>query len=806
MRLQTKIILLIFFIAVSIGLSSSLLVSRLMFKALEKEMEKEGLILAQALAEHITLDVINHDILPTREVLREIVRRTKDVDFAYIIGFDGSIFTYSFEGGFPRALLNKTHEVLNSETIDRYTTEEGPIVEIGYPLINGMQARIYIGLNERNIYSQIKSIRNRIIYITFSIVLLGILLGIILSRRIVRPLERLSESMRTFGKGEAEDEIVLSGNGLEVNELIHSFNNMISGRKRVEEELRRVNRALKTLSGCNQAVLRAGEEADLLRDICRIIVEYGGYRMAWVGFAEQDEDKTVRVVAQAGYDDGYLGTVNITWADTEQGRGPTGTAIRTGKPCFAKNIPTDPEYTPWRAEATRRGYASSLSLPLTANAQPFGALNIYAAEPDAFDTEEVKLLTELSDDLVFGIKSLRARVKHKQTREEKEEIHAQLLHAQKMEAVGTLSAGIAHDFNNLLTAIIGYSEILLNRLDDRNPMRKDIKQIKKAGEQAASLTRQLLAFSRRQVLQPKVLDLNALVEGMDNMLRHLIGEDVDLITVLGPGLACVKADPGQIEHVIMNLAINARDAMPEGRKLTIMTENVTLDKVHCKTIPEARPGEFVCLSVADSGVGMDKEILQHIFEPFFSTKEAGKGTGLGLSVVYGIVKQHGGWINVYSEPGQGSVFKVYLPAFFAAADDKTEETVPLQGLRGNGERILLVEDETEVLEFATRVLAENNYSVFKAANAKEAMDIFEREKGDFHIVFSDVVLPDKNGLQLVNQLLSHKPGLRVLLSSGYADQKTQWPLIHKMGFRFLQKPYALSDLLRAVREVLEQAG
>ncbi|HDY71923.1 MAG TPA: response regulator, partial [Nitrospirae bacterium] len=436
----------------------------------------------------------------------------------------------------------------------------------------------------------------------------------------------------------------------------------------------------------------------------------------------------------------------------------------------------------------------------------FGALNIYAAEPDAFDTEEVKLLTELSDDLVFGIKSLRARIKHKQTREEKEEIHAQLLHAQKMEAVGTLTAGIAHDFNNLLTAIIGYSEILLNRLEERNPLRKDIEQIKKAGERAASLTRQLLAFSRRQVLQTKVLNLNALVEGMDNMLRHLIGEDVDLITVLGPGLACVKADPGQIEHVIMNLAINARDAMPEGRKLTIMTENVTLNKVHCSTIPEARPGDFVCLSVADSGVGMDKEILQHIFEPFFSTKEAGKGTGLGLSVVYGIVKQHGGWVNVYSEPGQGSIFKVYLPAFFATADDKTEETVPLQGLRGNGERILLVEDETEVLEFAVRVLAENNYSVFKAANAKEAMDIFEREKGDFHVVFSDVVLPDKNGLQLVNQLLSHKPGLRVLLSSGYADRKTQWPLIRKMGFRFLQKPYALSDLLLAVREVLGQAG
>jgi len=254
----------------------------------------------------------------------------------------------------------------------------------------------------------------------------------------------------------------------------------------------------------------------------------------------------------------------------------------------------------------------------------------------------------------------------------------------------------------------------------------------------------------------------------------------------------------------MNLTVNARDAMPEGGTLTITTENVNVDADYCKTYTYARPGRFVCLTVEDTGVGMDKETIQRIFDPFFSTKGAGKGTGLGLSVVYGIVKQHEGWVNVYSEVGQGSTLKIYLPASSLKAEEETKETVLLKELKGSGERILLVEDEEGVREFATSALGENGYIIYETANAEEALDIFEKEGGNFDLIFSDVVLPGKTGLELVDQLLSHKPELRILLSSSYTDHKSQWPVIRERGFIFLQKPYALADLLRAIREAIGQ--
>jgi PAS domain S-box-containing protein len=379
----------------------------------------------------------------------------------------------------------------------------------------------------------------------------------------------------------------------------------------------------------------------------------------------------------------------------------------------------------------------------------------------------------------------------------------QLLQSQKMEVVGRLAGGVAHDFNNLLTAIIGFSELVLGHLGDDDPIRRDVEEIKKAGDRATLLIGQLLAFSRKQVLQPEVMDLNSVVTDIGKMLRRIIGEDITLVTILAPELRHIRADRGQIEQVIMNLAVNSRDAMPEGGKLTIKTENVTLDENYCKIVPEAWPGKFVCLSVVDTGGGIDKEAIKHIFEPFFSTKKS--GTGLGLSVVYGIVKQHEGWINVYTEPGQGTTFKTYLPTISIRPEEETEEKVSLSELQGSGKRILLVEDEAGVREFASRVLRENGYIVFEAATAEEALNIFGKEKGEFHLIFSDMVLPDKTGLQLVEQLLGGKPKLTVVMSSGYTDQKSLWPTIKERGFRFLQKPYTLTDLLRAVKETIEQA-
>ncbi|MGA1842642.1 MAG: PAS domain S-box protein [bacterium] len=380
------------------------------------------------------------------------------------------------------------------------------------------------------------------------------------------------------------------------------------------------------------------------------------------------------------------------------------------------------------------------------------------------------------------------------------------LQAQKMEAIGRLAGGIAHDFNNLLTIITGNSDLLMDDFNKEDPRRNDIEEIYKAGERATALTRQLLAFSRRQMLQPKVLDIAAVVSETEKMLRRIIGEDIELLVVHEPLLGRVKADPGQIVQVIMNLAVNARDAMPKGGRLTIRTENVTLHPEECRFIPESRPGGFVCLSFEDTGIGMDKATISQIFEPFFSTKGPGEGTGLGLSTVYGIIKQHEGFINVYSEPGQGSVFKVYLPTLSLKQEVKPKDAALLEKFQGNGEKILLVEDEEGVRKFASKALAKNGYNVFEATSAKEALDIFEKEKGNFHIILSDVVLPDQNGIQLIDQLLARNNRLIVLLSSGYSDQKSQWPLIYERNLRFLKKPYTTLTLLQAVKAAKKRSN
>jgi PAS domain S-box-containing protein len=389
---------------------------------------------------------------------------------------------------------------------------------------------------------------------------------------------------------------------------------------------------------------------------------------------------------------------------------------------------------------------------------------------------------------------------------ERKRLEEQLLQAQKMEAIGRFAGGIAHDFNNMLTAIIGYSQLLLATSPKNDPAHADLEEIKKAADHAAALTRKLLAFSRKQTLQPQIVNLNTLVSDIEKMLHRIIGEDIELVTILEPRLSAIQVDPGQVEQVLMNLVVNARDAMSEGGTITLKTENVTIDEEYVKVEPEARAGKFACLSVQDTGTGMDEETLRHIFEPFFTTKEAGKGTGLGLSTVYGIVKQHNGWLNVYSEPGQGSVFKIYLPVFSIEEGEETkEEKVSLSAeLKGKGERILLVEDEEGVRKFAERVLKKNGYTVFPAGSVNEALDIFKQEKGKFHLVFTDIVLKDKPGRELVEQLLLAKPELKVIFTSGYLDEKMQLSIIQGKEFKFIQKPYQITDLLRVLKETIRE--
>ncbi len=687
--------------------------------------------------------------------------------------------------------------------------------------------------------------------------------------------------------------------------------------RRAEEELRRVNRALKTLSECNRAMTHATEELAFLNDICQIIVEVGEYRFAWVGVAETDEEKTIRAIARAGAGEGYLEAIRKTWAENASGRGPSGVAIRTQQPCIVRDIGTDLGFAPWRHEAAQRGYASVIGLPLVADARAFGVLVIYSVEKDAFDIEEVKLLGELAGNVSSGVTLLRTRAERQKIEEERarlssaveqateailitdgdgtieyvnpafehvtgyarsevvgenprilksgkqepefyrdlwatlregrawsgrfinrrkdgtfyeaeaaispvrdasgrvvnfvaverdvtkeRQLEDQVRQSQRVEAVGRLAGGVAHDFNNLLTIITGYSDLLLDRLDEADPSRPHVTEIRKAADRAASLTRQLLAFSRRQVLTPQVLDLNSVVANMHKMLRRLIGEDVELVTIAAQDLWRVKVDPGQVEQVLLNLAINSRDAMPRGGKITVETANTHLDEKYAGGHFPVIAGPYVMLAVSDTGCGMDAETQAHIFEPFFTTKEQGKGTGLGLSMVYGIVKQSGGYIWVYSEVGRGTTFKIYFPCVeeqpSAAhlADVKKVE-------HGGSETILLVEDEPSVRSLVSGVLRTVGYHVLVARNGEDARIVSEQHKGDIHLLVTDVVMPEVSGPQLAEQMTLFYKNLKVLYISGYTDDAIVHHGVLDSTAAFLQKPFTPEALARKVREVLD---
>jgi PAS domain S-box-containing protein len=385
---------------------------------------------------------------------------------------------------------------------------------------------------------------------------------------------------------------------------------------------------------------------------------------------------------------------------------------------------------------------------------------------------------------------------------ERKLLENQLQQSRRMEAVGRLAGGIAHDFNNLLTIIKGYAELAVQRAGIQPELRADVQQIENAAERASMLIRQLLAFSRRQVLQPKIIDLNAIVLGLDKLLGRLMGEHIEMMTRCGANVGHVKADPAQIEQVIMNLVVNARDAMPKGGRLTVETVNVDLDSTYARDHVTVKPGPYVMLAVSDSGIGMSPETVAHIFEPFYTTKESGQGTGLGLSTVYGIVKQSGGYIWVYSEPGRGTTFKVYLPRVAEQVEAKPEAVeIPVAG-KGS-ETILLVEDEEAVRELATRILSAKGYSVVAAKSTKEAEQLSEKYGGKIHLLLTDIIMPGTSGRELARRITARHPRTRVLYMSGYTDNVLAQGGVLEAGLSFLQKPFTPRALAQKVRDVLD---
>ncbi len=417
--------------------------------------------------------------------------------------------------------------------------------------------------------------------------------------------------------------------------------------------------------------------------------------------------------------------------------------------------------------------------------------------------QTVSIVRQVSGQPSYFISVIEDISNRKQAEEEKEKLRGQLLQSQKIESIGRLAGGVAHDFNNMLGVILGHAELALHRIDQGHPLFAGLIEIQKAGRRASALTRQLLAFARKQVVSPKVLDLNNIVAGMLSMIRRLIGEDIELVWIPGEEVQSIKIDPSQIDQILANLCINARDAIIGVGKITIETKNIAFDEMFCSIHEGFVPGQYVQLTVSDNGCGMEKEILANLFEPFFTTKVVGKGTGLGLSTVYGIVKQNRGFINVYSEPKKGTTFKIYLPHY----KDKQEETTieaPVQITAGGLETILLVEDEQALLNLSRIMLEELGYRVLTAATPGEALQLAAEHAGKIDIVVTDVVMPEMNGRDLCKRLLSLYPNLKRLFMSGYTANVIVHHGVLEEGVCFIQKPFSQKNLSLKVREALEK--
>jgi PAS domain S-box-containing protein len=567
----------------------------------------------------------------------------------------------------------------------------------------------------------------------------------------------------------------------------------ITALKQTEAEIRRHNRELTLLNRVIAATATGPNTVAILDAVCRELALAFDTPQTTATLLNQDQSLVTVVAGYRAKGQPTLLNENIPVENN-----PLVQYFLTHKtPLVAEDVQSDSPLASVRDLLRQHNIVSLLVLPLIVEQEVIGSLNIGTIEPRSFSDEEVGLAQRVAEQVTGALVRVRLDEQHRQ-------LEDQLRQSQKMEAIGRLAGGMAHDFNNLLTVITGYSELLLKRhMDNNDPQYRDVEQIHKAGERASTLTRHLLAFSRQQVIQPEVLDLNIIITDLNKMLRRLVSEDIDLITNLDPSSGHIKADSGQIEQIIMNLVVNACDAMPQGGKLTIETTKVNVDEEYARRHIGLEPGAYVMLTISDTGAGMDAETLSHIFEPFYTTKKKGKGTGLGLATVYGIVQQNEGYILVSSQPGQGTRFQIYLPCFEQTTAFTHREQTPAESPAGT-ETILLVEDEDMVRELARQVLLQNGYQILEARNGQDALKVCEQCNEPIHLLLTDVVMPGGlNGRDLAQQLIALHPEIKVLYMSGYVDDAIAQYGILDSGTTFLQKPFSPVALSLKVREILD---
>ena len=627
-------------------------------------------------------------------------------------------------------------------------------------------------------------------------VLLVTLLGLIHVILVVglRPVRALADSATRLGHGDLTTRMPET-RLTEMWPTVRAFNSMAASLEQSLHEARNREARMQSLVEISGELSRIQHIDTLLgriADACGRLVNTD-----WVGFRLVEGDELVVAgTLETGSHLSLKPRIKI-------GESLAGLVARSGTPLLLRDPANHPDALPEHAEAVRRlGYRGSLVVPAKIGDRVLGVLSFLTRREQGFSVEDLAIATAFASHAAIALENSRLLHESRRAYDELAQTQGQLEQAQKMDAIGRLAGGVAHDFNNLLTVILGRTDMLLQPLKPDDPMRRGIELIQRTAGRAADLTRQLLAFSRKQVLEASVLNLNTVAADMKDMLGRLIGEDIALVTSPSLELGRVKADRGQIEQVVMNLAVNARDAMPQGGHLIIETQNVDLDGEYVRRHVGARPGPHVMLAVSDSGVGIPREILRHIFEPFFTTKEPGKGTGLGLATVYGIVKQSGGYIECDSEPGRGTTFRIYLPRVDGPAAETERNGRPVDAAGGT-ETILLVEDEEGVRELARDILRATGYTVIEARNGAEALLLSERHQGPLDLLLTDVVMPRMSGRELAERLTPLRPDLSVLYMSGYTDDAVIRHGVLGAGTAFLQKPFTPAILVDRVRETLD---
>ncbi len=586
------------------------------------------------------------------------------------------------------------------------------------------------------------------------------------------------EILRSEGQALVADAYVFAASaGQETIAAVHLHD--LTKRRQAERKTQRLSQILRTMSAGNQAMVRAADEDELYREMCRVIVEVGGYRMAWLGVAENDEERTIRPAAFAGHEAGYLSQMKMSWADNPWGRGPAGVTIRTGIPQFNNNMAANPVMAPWREAALERGYLSSIAAPLKDKDRVFGVLSIYADEANAFGNEEQSLLGELADNVSFGIVTLRTRRAH-------DEMAHALLHAQKMEALGQMAGGIAHDVNNVLQIMESAARLMERRPDDVQFREMSIKAILDAGARASSLTRQLLAFSRRGVLEAKTVVPSLEAPKWRDIMKRSAREDVRVDVEIPAAIWPVLCDPNSLEVALINLAVNARDAMPSGGTLTVSARNVS-----------AGIADFVEICIADTGCGIDAEVLPRVFEPFFTTKATGQGTGLGLSQVYGFATQSGGSVGIDSTVGRGSKITLRLPRSLGEEFATAPEAAGWNALCLD---VLVVDDNVEVGLAVKNMAMALGCNVIVADSPAKALN--DLATGQFDILLTDLAMPGLSGLELAKAARARDGALGIILMSGYPNTFE----LRETGYDLLRKPFGTADLEAAIRRAASRAS